>query len=246
MSGNLWMFSDMLDDEDIEMLKRDFITYYQGADYYGLGLKMFTRMAHEAGAVYKIGKKVLIRRSIFDEYLRQQCKSNDRENRLSLYDESDEDIVIEEEDETMDDYRAKKMGVIFQSYNLLQNATAAENILLAVNISGKKMGMDEVYTLLSQVGIDREKAGRRVLKLSGGEQQRVAIARAIAGGSPILAADEPTGNLDTDNEASIMGIFSHLVHDMGKCVIVVTHSQKASEYADEVLALQKGCLAGES
>jgi len=71
MSGNLWMFSDMLDDEDIEMLKRDFITYYQGADYYGLGLKVFTRMAHEAGAVYKIGKKVLIRRSVFDEYLRK-------------------------------------------------------------------------------------------------------------------------------------------------------------------------------
>ena len=71
MSGNLWMFSDMLDDEDIEMLKRDFITYYQGADYYGLGLKVCTRMAREAGAVYKIGKKVLIRRSIFEEYLRQ-------------------------------------------------------------------------------------------------------------------------------------------------------------------------------
>lgn len=69
MSGNLWMFSDMLDDEDIEMLKRDFITYYQGADYYGLGLKVFTRMAREAGAVYKIGKKVLIRRSIFEEYI---------------------------------------------------------------------------------------------------------------------------------------------------------------------------------
>ena len=62
MSGNLWMFSDMLDDEDIEMQKHDFITLYQGADYYGLGLKSFTRMAREAGAVYKIGKKVLIRR----------------------------------------------------------------------------------------------------------------------------------------------------------------------------------------
>ena len=55
MSGNLWMFSDKLDDEDIEILKHEFITYYQGADYYGLGLKMFTRLAHEAGAVYKIG-----------------------------------------------------------------------------------------------------------------------------------------------------------------------------------------------
>ena len=81
MSGNLWMFSDMLDDEDIEMLKRDFITYYQGADYYGLGLKVFTRMAREAGAVYKIGKKVLIRRSIFEEYLRQLYrKENTQQN----------------------------------------------------------------------------------------------------------------------------------------------------------------------
>ena len=71
MSGNLWMFSDKLDDEDIEILKHEFITYYQGADYYGLGLKMFTRLAHEAGAVYKIGKKVLIRRTIFDEHLRK-------------------------------------------------------------------------------------------------------------------------------------------------------------------------------
>lgn len=74
MSGNLWMFSDKLDDEDIEIMKHEFITYYQGADYYGLGLKLFTRLAHEAGAVYKIGKKVLIRRTIFDEYLRQQYR----------------------------------------------------------------------------------------------------------------------------------------------------------------------------
>lgn len=141
MSGNLWMFSDMLDDEDIEMLKRDFITYYQGADYYGLGLKMFTRMAHEARAVYKIGKKVLIRRSIFDEYLRQQCKSNDRENRLSLYDESDEDIVIEEEDETMrqgvlvPDLESGRMDIRFgleEYYGGLHCGTTID-----VNINGK-------------------------------------------------------------------------------------------------------------
>lgn len=70
MSGNIWMFSDKIDDEDVEILKHDFLTYYQGADYYGLGLKVFTRMAHEAGAVYKLGKRVLIRRDIFEEYLR--------------------------------------------------------------------------------------------------------------------------------------------------------------------------------
>lgn len=91
MSGNLWMFSDKLDDEDIEILKHEFITYYQGADYYGLGLKMFTRLAHEAGAVYKIGKKVLIRRTLFDEYLRklyrkeleeEECKAGGKETSM--------------------------------------------------------------------------------------------------------------------------------------------------------------------
>ena len=64
------MFSDMLDDEDAKMIQHEFVTYYEGADYYGLGLKVFTRLAHEAGAVYKIGKRVLIRRDIFEEYLR--------------------------------------------------------------------------------------------------------------------------------------------------------------------------------
>jgi len=87
MSGNLWMFSDMLDDEDAEMMRHDFITYYQGADYYGLGLKAFTRMAHEAGAVYKVGKKVLIRRELFDEYLRMlQQKNNEKIDHLEKED----------------------------------------------------------------------------------------------------------------------------------------------------------------
>lgn len=72
MSGNAWMFSDQIDDEDLIMLQKDFITYYEGADYYGLGLKVFTRMAHEAGAIYKMGKMVRINRAIFEVYLREQ------------------------------------------------------------------------------------------------------------------------------------------------------------------------------
>lgn len=143
-----------------------------------------------------------------------------------------------------DEYRSKKTGVIFQSYNLLQNATAAENVVLSMNISGKRgaANIKEAYTLLSQVGIDEEKADRKILKLSGGEQQRVAIARAIAGGSSILAADEPTGNLDSDNESAIMSIFKRIAHESNKCVIAVTHSQKAAAYADEIFLLKDGCL----
>lgn len=75
MSGNAWMFSDQIDDEDLLMLQKDFITYYEGADYYGLGLKVFTRMAHEAGAIYKMGKMVRIKRSIFEAYLRKQLRA---------------------------------------------------------------------------------------------------------------------------------------------------------------------------
>ena len=91
MSGNLWMFSDMLDDEDAKMIQHEFVTYYEGADYYGLGLKVFTRLAHEAGAVYKIGKRVLIRRDIFEEYLRILRRKEDTS-------EMDENMKSEDND----------------------------------------------------------------------------------------------------------------------------------------------------
>ncbi len=106
MSGNLWMFSNMLDDEDIEMQKHDFITLYQGADYYGLGLKVFTRMAREAGSVYKIGKKVLIRRSIFDEYLRKiykkELEEKDRDGAEKSFVMRQGAMVTDEESGRMD------------------------------------------------------------------------------------------------------------------------------------------------
>ena len=71
MSGNIWMYAHHIDDEDLEMLKRDFITYKMGVEYYGFGMKPFTRMVHEAGAVFKIGKMVRINRHIFEGYLRE-------------------------------------------------------------------------------------------------------------------------------------------------------------------------------
>ena len=74
MSGNVWMFSDEIDDEDLEFMNHDYVTYNMACEYYRLGIKPVVRMAHEAGAVYKIGKKVLIRRSIFEAYLREQRK----------------------------------------------------------------------------------------------------------------------------------------------------------------------------
>lgn len=139
-----------------------------------------------------------------------------------------------------DDYRAKGIGVIFQGYNLLTNATVLENILLSMDISGcKEHNKKQVaLTLLEKVGIDKEKAARKTLKLSGGEQQRVGIARALSHHPDIILADEPTGNLDGDTEQEIMEIFKNLSREQNKCVIIVTHSKNVAAYADEVIQLQ--------
>lgn len=143
-----------------------------------------------------------------------------------------------------DTYRAMNIGVIFQGYNLLINATAVENIVLSMEISrDKRKNKKEVaYELLEEVGIDKEKADRKVLKLSGGEQQRVGIARALSHNPDIIIADEPTGNLDGDTEKVIMDILTKLAHEENKAVVVVTHSDKVSKYADEVWGLNKGKL----
>lgn len=140
-----------------------------------------------------------------------------------------------------DEYRAKGIGVIFQGYNLLTNATVLENILLSMDISGVK-GINKMQTalhLLQKVGIPEEKANRKILKLSGGEQQRVGIARALAHDPDIILADEPTGNLDSDTEESIMEIFEALAKEQNKCVILVTHSRNVASFADEVLQIHE-------
>ena len=143
-----------------------------------------------------------------------------------------------------DDYRAKSIGVVFQSYNLLLNATAVENIVLSMNISGsgEKNKKEYAYRLLDKIGIDKETADRKILKLSGGEQQRIGIARALAHNPDIIIADEPTGNLDNDTEADIMEILSNLAHNQNKCVIIVTHSKKVSSYADDIYGIADGKL----
>ncbi|MCL2528811.1 MAG: ATP-binding cassette domain-containing protein [Coriobacteriia bacterium] len=144
-----------------------------------------------------------------------------------------------------DTYRAQQVGVIFQSYNLLTNATAVQNIVLSMNISESPERDKKAfaYALLAKVGIDSETADRKILKLSGGEQQRVAIARALAHNPAILIADEPTGNLDKDTEDDILHIFTKLAHEENRCVIIVTHSKRVTAIADVVYRLKDGRLA---
>lgn len=142
-----------------------------------------------------------------------------------------------------DNFRLKYVNIVFQAFNLIKYMTARENVEIALDFA-RYNGNEkkQAYELLERVGIDKEKSDRLVQKLSGGEQQRVAIARAIAGNTPIVVADEPTGNLDEDTEENILAIFKSLANE-GKIVIIVTHSQKVAKHADAIVyRMDKGLL----
>ncbi len=141
----------------------------------------------------------------------------------------------------LDDYRSQNVGIVFQSYNLLPHLTALENIILSMDISKVKVDDKKklAIRLTEQVGLSKNIANRRILKLSGGEQQRIAIARSLSYNPEIILADEPTGNLDYDTETEILNIFSDLAHKQNKCVIIVTHSENVCNLVDKVYELKK-------
>lgn len=143
-----------------------------------------------------------------------------------------------------DRYRARRIGTVFQGYNLLNRASAVENIVLSMQISGVKdrRKNESALALLERMGIDGTTARRQVSNLSGGEQQRVGIARALAHDPDLIIADEPTGNLDGETRTKIMDILVDLAHNDDKCVIVVTHSKSVARRADELWNLNWGAL----
>ncbi len=131
-------------------------------------------------------------------------------------------------------HRRHNVSLVFQNYNLIDYLTAEENVRLG--------GRKNAGELLREVGIPCEDWKRNVLQLSGGQQQRVAIARALASEARVLLADEPTGNLDEDTAGEIIQLIKRTAHELGKCVIVVTHSRQLAGEADEVLELSHGKL----
>ena len=142
-----------------------------------------------------------------------------------------------------DIYRSKEMGVVYQNYNLLKNATALDNVMLAMDIAKIKGNKKEMaLSLLQQVGIDETKAKKKIGSLSGGQKQRVSIARALSTNPEILVLDEPTANLDKLTSEGIMNILKKVAHEKNKVVIVVTHSNQVSNSADKVLQLSGGTL----
>lgn len=141
--------------------------------------------------------------------------------------------------------RARAIGFVFQSFNLLAHLTALENIQLALWFGGK--GRDEgrarAMALLESVGL-AEKAHLPPGSLSGGQQQRVAVARALANEPEILLMDEPTGNLDSASEADLLNLLKRL-HEQGRTIVMVTHNPAVAEHAQRVVHVKDGCIDGD-
>ncbi len=129
-----------------------------------------------------------------------------------------------------ENHRKNNVSLIFQNYNLIDYMTPLENLKI-VNPKADK-------TILNELGLKDDEIKRNVLKLSGGQQQRVAIARTLVANSPVILADEPTGNLDSDTEEEIIEILKTSAHKHGKCVIVVTHSKDLASKSDVKLELK--------
>ncbi len=139
--------------------------------------------------------------------------------------------------------RREQVGFVFQAFNLLPTLTALENITLPLDLAGAKPDRHWLDTVVATVGLG-DRLSHRPSELSGGQQQRVAVARALASRPQIVFADEPTGNLDSRAGAEILGFMAAAVRDMGQTVVMVTHDPVAASYADAVVFLADGRVAG--
>ncbi|WP_327066089.1 ABC transporter ATP-binding protein [Kitasatospora sp. NBC_01250] len=147
-------------------------------------------------------------------------------------------------DRALTKLRRDQLGFVFQSFNLLPQLTALENITLPMDIAGRKVDQAWLARVVATVGLSG-RLSHRPGQLSGGQQQRVACARALAGRPEIVFADEPTGNLDSRAGAEILGFLQNSVRELGQTVVMVTHDPMAAGYADRVVFLADGRIVDE-
>lgn len=158
------------------------------------------------------------------------------------------EIIVDKQDITslsahnQTQYRSKKIGFVFQHYNLIPNLSALDNVALALEFGGvpARERKDRAAELLEEVGIDTEQQRRKPSRLSGGQQQRVSIARALANHPAVILADEPTGNLDTETGQKIFDLLHNLSRSENTTIIAVTHDLDIAGKTDQTFRLQDG------
>ena len=141
--------------------------------------------------------------------------------------------------------RKRKIGFVFQKFNLLPTLSARLNIEIAQNIAGRNGGEHEyIDRIIKMLGIEK-RLDHRPSELSGGEQQRVALARALVNKPAIILADEPTGNLDTKNSDIVLGLLRHTNKELGQTVLMITHNPEAAAFADRQIYMRDGEIVRE-
>ena len=135
--------------------------------------------------------------------------------------------------------RRRRIGFVFQSYNLLEEHTVMENILLPIHLDGRRPDMEFIDQVVDALGI-RDKLSSYPDELSGGQKQRVAIARALAPKPAILLADEPTGNLDDKTSREVMELLGKSAREFGQTMVLVTHDREIASQADRVVTIADG------
>ncbi|MDE6893571.1 MAG: ABC transporter ATP-binding protein [Lachnospiraceae bacterium] len=151
--------------------------------------------------------------------------------------------VLKMKDEEQTVFRRRKIGFIFQNYNLLAASNVYKNVTLPIRLDGNRPDEAYIDMILKLLGLE-DKKGRRPNQLSGGQQQRVAIARALAGKPAIILADEPTGNLDSKTSAEVMGLLHRSGREFHQTILMITHNEEIAQMADRIIHLEDGRVVG--
>ncbi len=136
-------------------------------------------------------------------------------------------------------FRRKKIGFIFQDYNLIPSLNVWENIVLPIGLDNRKVRHEDVEQILKKIGLE-DKKNAMPNALSGGQKQRTVIARALAAGPAIILADEPTGNLDSQTELEVMSLLKSCVTEFGQTLVMITHDETIAQMADRIIEIEDG------